>query len=616
MDGSRQAGTAPAVTPAPPSGAGGAGTRTGAEAGTNRPTVAGPAKSNRRAPLGQLLIARGLITEDQLRIALIEQGIRKQPIGKVLVALGFLSEAMLRDALAADLGTEQVDLSRVVPDRMALELISREFARTNLVFPVSLDPQSRTLKVAVTSPNDIVLLDRLRELLPPDHSISAIIGAEGDISTAIQQHYEYSWSIDGILNEIETGEIDTESLDASGKDYSGPVVRLVDSILADAVQRRASDLHFEPEAGFLRIRYRIDGVLRQIRAIHHKHWSSMLSRLKIISGMNIAESRAPQDGRCSLTVYGRTIDFRAAAQPTLHGENFVLRVLDRNAALLPLPNLGFEPDQLEMVETMISRPIGILLVTGPTGSGKTTTLYSMLQRQNRIDVNIMTLEDPVEYPLPMVRQADLSTGIKMEFASGIRSLMRQDPDIILVGEIRDADTASMAMRAAMTGHQVFSTLHTNSAVGALVRLFDLGLTPELLAGNLVGIIGQRLARRLCHSCRQPYDIAEDVARMLELAPDAPRVLYRAVGCPKCEYQGYRGRIAIIETLRLDDELDELIVGRCSQWELLRAAQKKGFRPLAKAALRRVVLGDTSFEEAARVVDLTRVGTGEDRPDGA
>jgi len=604
MDGSRQRGAARGPNQAPG----------GESAAAGTPAVqraASGAKPARRMPLGQVLISRGLITEDQLRIGLIEQGVRKQPIGKVLVGLGFLSEAMLRDALAADLGTEQVDLSRVIPDRTALELVARDFARTNLVFPVSFDAPTHTLKVAVTNPNDIVLLDRLRELLPPDHSVSAFIGAEGDISAAIQQHYEYTWSIDGILNEIETGEIDTESLDAAGKDYSGPVVRLIDSILADAVQRRASDLHFEPEAGFLRIRYRIDGVLRQIRAIHHKHWSSMLSRLKIISGMNIAESRAPQDGRCSLTVYGRTIDFRAAAQPTLHGENFVLRVLDRNAALLPLPSLGFEPDQLELVETMINRPIGILLVTGPTGSGKTTTLYSMLQKQNRIDVNIMTLEDPVEYPLPMVRQADLSTGIKMEFASGIRSLMRQDPDIILVGEIRDAETASMAMRAAMTGHQVFSTLHTNSAVGALVRLFDLGLTPELLAGNLVGIIGQRLARRLCVHCRQAYDIDEDVARMISLASDAPRVLYRAVGCPKCEYQGYRGRIAIIETLRLDDELDELIVGRCSQWELLRAAQKKGFRPLATAALRRVVSGETSFEEAARVVDLTRIGVSGD-----
>ena len=606
MDGSRQSGAGRASTPAggvAPPGA-------SAPPATPAQAVTG-GKPGRRMPLGQLLISRGLITDDQLRIALIEQGIRKQPIGKVLVALGFLSEAMLRDALAADLGTEQIDLSRVVPERAALELIPRDFARTNLVFPVAYDPQARTLKVAVTNPNDIVLLDRLRELLPPDHSVSAIIGAEGDISAAIQQHYEYSWSIDGILNEIDTGEIDTESLDAAGKDYSGPVVRLIDSILADAVQRRASDLHFEPEAGFLRIRYRIDGVLRQIRAIHHKHWASMLSRLKIIAGMNIAESRAPQDGRCSMTVYGRTIDFRAACQPTLHGENFVLRVLDRNAALLPLVTLGFEQDQLELVETMISRPIGILLVTGPTGSGKTTTLYSMLQRQNRIDVNIMTLEDPVEYPLPMVRQADLSTGIKMEFASGIRSLMRQDPDIILVGEIRDPETASMAMRAAMTGHQVFSTLHTNSAVGALPRLLDLGLTPEMLAGNLVGIIGQRLARRLCEHCRQPYEIDEGVAAMLNVPTDSPRQLFRAVGCPKCDYQGYRGRIAIIETLRFDDELDELIVNRCSQWELLRAAQKKGFRPLATAALRRVVSGETSFEEAARVVDLTRVGTNGD-----
>jgi type II secretory ATPase GspE/PulE/Tfp pilus assembly ATPase PilB-like protein len=558
-------------------------------------------------PLGQMLIGRGLITEDQLRIALIEQAARKQPVGKVLVALGFLSEAMLRDALAADTGAEQVDLTRVVPDGAALGLVTREFANANLVFPVAFDAATKTLKVAVTNTNDIVLLDRLRTQLPPDHSVSAIIGGDSDISTAIQKHYEYSWSIDGILREIETGEVDTESLDAQGKDYSGPVVRLIESILADAVQRRASDLHFEPESGFLRIRYRIDGVLRQVRALHRKHWSPMLSRMKIMSGMNIAETRAPQDGRCSLTIFGREIDFRAASQPTVYGENFVMRILDRNSALVPLETLGFEPVQLELVETMISRPIGILLVTGPTGSGKTTTLYSMLQKQNRVDVNIMTLEDPVEYPLPMVRQTDLSSGTKMEFGSGIRSLMRQDPDIILIGEIRDADTASMALRAAMTGHQVFSTLHTNSAVGALVRLFDLGMTPELLAGNLVGIVGQRLARKLCTNCREAYDIDESLARMLEMPAEAPRALYRAVGCPQCEFQGYRGRIAIIETLRLDDELDELIVRRCTQWELLRAAQRKGFRPLAAAALRRVAQGDTSLEEAARVVDLTRLG---------
>ncbi len=600
MDGSRQIGP------------GTSGVRDGRRAG-DAVAASAPAQPGapRRLPLGRMLIERGLITEDQLRIALIEQATRKQPVGKVLVALGFLSEAMLRDALATDMGAEQADLSHIVPDGTALGMISREFASANLAFPVAFDPQTRTLKVAVTNPNDIVLLDRLRSQLPPNHSVSAIIGAEGEISTAIQKHYEYSWSIDGILHEIETGELDIESLDASGKDYSGPVVRLVESILADAVQRRASDLHFEPEAGFLRIRYRIDGVLRQIRALHQKHWTSMLSRLKIMSGMNIAEQRAPQDGRCSLTIYGRTVDFRAAVQPTVYGENFVLRILDRNSALVPLETLGFEPDQLEQVEMMISRPIGILLVTGPTGSGKTTTLYSMLQRQNRVDVNIMTLEDPVEYPLPMVRQADLSTGIKMEFGSGIRSLMRQDPDIILLGEIRDSDTATMALRAAMTGHQVFSTLHTNSAVGALVRLFDLGLTPELLAGNLVGILGQRLARRLCMTCREAYDIDEDLARLLEIPAGAPHRIYRPVGCPDCEFQGYRGRIAIIETLALDDELDELIVRRCSQWELLRAAQKKGFRPLATAALRRVGQGDTALEEAARVVDLTRLGnTGE------
>ncbi|MFZ4759099.1 MAG: GspE/PulE family protein [Burkholderiaceae bacterium] len=568
------------------------------------PPAAGAPRARR--PLGETLITRGVLSEDQLRIALMEQKARNQPLGKVLVSLGFLTEATLREVLAENLGHRQIDLARLVPSPQALALIPRDVAKRLHVFPVSADDVQRTLTIATPNPNDVVALDQLNALLRAQWQLVPAMAAEGDISSAIDTHYGHELSIDGILHEIETGEVDLRSLDG-GREYSGPIVRLVDSILADAVQRRASDIHFEPEPGFVRIRYRIDGVMRQIRALHAKYWQAMLVRLKIVSGMNIAESRAPQDGRIGLILNGRPIDFRAAAQPTLHGENVVLRVLDRARGLVPLEKMGLTPDQLETIETMVSRPEGIILVTGPTGSGKTTTLYSLLTRISDERVNVMTLEDPVEYPLPMIRQTNIAAGLKIEFASGIRSLMRQDPDVIMVGEIRDSDTATMALRAAMTGHQVYSTLHTNSAIGAIPRLIDLGLAPDLMAGNLIGVIGQRLVRKLCMHWRAPYEVDEDVATMMGIPEGAPRVLHRAAGCVRCEHQGYSGRPALQEILRFDEDLDDLLARRASIRDMLVAARAKGFRSLADDAIRRVAEGVTSLDEAARVVDLTRIG---------
>ena len=568
---------------------------------------AAAAAGAQRRPLGQTLIERGVLTEDQLRIALMEQKSRGVPLGKVLVSLGFLTEATLRETLAENLGHRQIDLTRVIPNAAAMRLVSRDFAKRHLVFPVSVDDEQKALTLALSNPNDVVVLDQINAQLRGEYRLIVCIAAEGEVAGAIDLHYGHELSIDGILNEIETGEIDAHSLEAAGREYSGPVVRLVDSILNDAIQRRASDIHFEPEAGFVRIRYRIDGVMRQIRALHARFWPPMSVRLKIVSGMNIAESRAPQDGRISLIMNGRQIDFRAAAQPTIHGENFVLRILDRASGLVSLEQMGLTEDQFEIIETMIARPEGIILVTGPTGSGKTTTLYSILSRLNKESVNIMTLEDPVEYPLPMVRQSNLATGIKMEFASGIRSLMRQDPDIILVGEVRDSDTATMALRAAMTGHQVYSTLHTNSALGAIPRLQDLGLTAELMAGNLIGVIGQRLVRRLCKHCKVAFDADEDTAQALGLDETGSRRLYRPEGCLNCEYQGFKGRLALLEILRFDDELDDLVARRAPIRDILRAARKNGFRTLADDAVRRIAQGVTSIEEAARVVDLTSLG---------
>jgi type II secretory ATPase GspE/PulE/Tfp pilus assembly ATPase PilB-like protein len=321
--------------------------------------------------------------------------------------------------------------------------------------------------------------------------------------------------------------------------------------LTDAVKRESSDIHFEPEHAFLRIRYRIDGVLEQIRSLHKTYWPGILVRLKVLSGMNIAETRAPQDGRMSLTLNGRPIDFRVSSQPGIHGENLVLRILDREKSIMPLEQMGFTTDALRELQLMMARPEGILVVTGPTGSGKTTTLYSMLSHLNNETVNIMTLEDPVEYPVTLMRQSSVNETLKLDFANGIRSIMRQDPDIILVGEIRDKDTAEMAFRAAMTGHQVFTTLHTNSALGVFPRLMDIGIQPGILSGNIIGVVAQRLVRKLCSHCREAYTPDEDESRILGVDPAQPPQIYRAAGCPACGNKGYRGRLALIELLRMD-----------------------------------------------------------------
>lgn len=557
-----------------------------------------------RRPIGQILISQGLISEDQLRIVLLEQMRSNQPLGKLLVQLGFVSEATLRDALGESLGQRAVDLAHVIVDASALQLVPLDLARRHRIMPLDYDSENRRLTIAIADPNNIVVLDKLRSMSPHEIEIETLLAGESDISRAIDQYYGHELSIDGILHEIETGEIDYRSLASTLDEYSQPVVRLIDALLTDAVKHDASDIHFEPEDSFLRIRYRIDGILRQIRALHKSYWAAMAVRIKVMSGMNIAETRAPQDGRISLNISGRSVDFRVAAQPTIHGENIVLRILDRQKGIVPLEDLGLDQLQINEVRRMIARPEGIILLTGPTGSGKTTTLYSILNHINDEGVNIMTLEDPVEYPLAMVRQTSVAEAAKLDFANGIRSMMRQDPDVILVGEIRDEDTADMAFRAAMTGHQVYSTLHTNSAIGAIPRLLDIGVLPDIMAGNIIGVIAQRLVRRLCPHCRTPYQAGPAEARILGVAEDAAPQLYRPGSCEQCNYRGYKGRLAIMEVLRMDGDIDELIARRATAREMRNAANAKGFRSLAEDAVRRVIEGATSIEEIGRVIDLT------------
>jgi type II secretory ATPase GspE/PulE/Tfp pilus assembly ATPase PilB-like protein len=560
---------------------------------------------NKPRRLGEILIDEGVITKDQLNIALTEQKKAHQPLGKLLVGLGFATEAIMRSALGEALEQDSVDLSRVVPDPDAIKMINSDTARKHKVIPLNFDPVKSTLTIAMSDTFNLFSLDRIRIQIGQHIELVPVLAGEVEISNAVDQFYGYELSVDGILREIETGEADYSNYQGEGEEYSQPLVRLVDVMLSDAVKRGASDLHFEPEESFLRIRYRIDGVLRQIRSLHKTYWSAIAVRLKVMADMNIAETRAPQDGRISRTIIGRQIDFRVASQPTIHGENIVLRVLDREKGVIPLEGLELPDESLRTLKIMMSRPEGIILVTGPTGSGKTTTLYSLLNYLSTEQVNIMTLEDPVEYPFPLIRQTSVNQAAGMDFANGIKSLMRQDPDVILVGEVRDAETAEMAFRAAMTGHQVYTTLHSNSAIGALPRLRDIGIIPEIMAGNIIGVVAQRLVRRLCGYCKVPYKPDKrDLAMLSNREGIIPEKIYKAAGCTACDQSGYKGRLAMLEILKMNTDLDDMLAHGATTKEIRNAAYEQGFFTLADDGVRNIINGITSIKEVGRVADLT------------
>jgi type II secretory ATPase GspE/PulE/Tfp pilus assembly ATPase PilB-like protein len=562
------------------------------------------AEQRKRLRLGELLIQQRLLTSDQIGIALAEQKQSNLPLGRQLVRLGFITEAAIRDIMARTVGQEAIDFAQVVADPEALKLVPQDFARRHRLLPIAYNAEKRELSIATAEIFNVVALDQLRAALGPGVEIKTHLAGEAQLEDYIDQFYGYELSVDGILQEIETGEIDYSSLQAGGAEYTQPMVRLVNALLVDAVKRGSSDIHFEPEYAFLRIRYRIDGVLDTVRSLHKTYMPGITVRIKVISGMNIAETRAPQDGRLSLTLNGRPIDFRVSTHPTIHGENIVLRILDREKSILSIDKLNLAKPTLAKLNLMLARPEGILIVTGPTGSGKTTTLYSLLAQVNDETVNIMTLEDPVEYPLTLMRQTSVNDTVRMDFANGIRSMMRQDPDIILVGEIRDHDTAEMAFRAAMTGHQVFTTLHTNSALGAFPRLLDIGIQPDIMAGNIIGVIAQRLVRVLCPYCREAYAPTPEERQILGAAAENTSHIYRAAGCGKCNNKGYKGRSAVMELLVMDSDMDELVARRATARELRTAALARNFQSLAEEGIARVLDGITSLAEVSRNIDMT------------
>ena len=571
----------------------------------NKNNSTAPQTQGLTAPdIGGKLLEKKVISEDQLNIAIKERerlGNAKS-LGVILVDMGFVSEGALGEILNESAGIKKFDLKASIVDSKLVKKIPKDFAVHNKLIPVSYT--SDAIVVAMADVFDIIAIDQMRRFFPPNYRVDPVFVAETEIMQAIDQYYDYEMSIEGILKEIESGGAAKMNDETQLRgDYKSPMVRLVDAVLNDAVHHGASDLHFEPEAQFLRIRYRIDGKMVQIRSIHKDYWSAIAVRIKIMSGMNIAETRKPQDGRIDEEILGRKIDFRVSTQPTINGENIVMRILDEKQSILTLDKLGFSEHCIKILKKMVLRPEGVVILTGPTGSGKTTTLYTVLNYINSIDKNIMTLEDPVEYQIPLIRQSNIKSDIGMDFATGIKAILRQDPDVILVGEIRDKDTAIAAIQAAMTGHQVYSSLHTNDALAAIPRLMNIGVPNYLMAGSLICIVGQRLARKLCPHCKkeQPLDAFEK--RLLGPKHSNITKLFKAVGCEKCR-SGYKGRVVVCELLPFDRELDELVVNEASRKELLAHALKEGFIPMVEDGIEKVIAGITDLKELMRVVDMT------------
>ncbi len=578
---------------------------------TGKNIVSGEGESGQglgKGRIGERLVALGIISEDQLNVALQEKKLSGKMLGAILVELGFIDEETLTSFLAESSGHDVFNPKHTIVDGDALSYLPKADALKLQVLPVALSGTVGRMEVhiAMADPYDVVALDTLRRIFPKGATFKPLVTTGSIISDAIDAAYGYASSISEILEELEN-ETETDITKLSEMQaYTHPVVRLVNALVSDAVKTGCSDLHFEPEENFIRLRNRKDGVLFTAQILHKRHWNAVSQRIKILSGMDIADKLTPQDGRFNLNVGGREADFRVSSLPTVYGENIVLRVLDKSQSIMPLEGLGFSEENLRKIRKAQSRPEGIIIVTGPTGSGKTTSLYSMLNEINNVEVNVQTLEDPVEYSLPMIRQTQVKDGI-LEFADGIRAMLRQDPDIIFIGEIRDGVTAGMALKAAMTGHQVYTTLHTNDSFGAIPRLFDLGLKPGMVAGAIIAVFAQRLVRRLCSDCRIEYTAAAEECDLMGVDPAKPPRIFKARqgGCKTCAGQGYKGRIAVAEILLFDEELDDVIAAEGTKSDLVRTAKQKGFKSMKDDGMLKVLEGVTSIEEVSKKVNVSK-----------
>jgi len=559
--------------------------------------------------LGHLLVAERLITEDQLKQALAEQKGKTEKLGSILARLGFITEEQLIGFLSRQYGIPSITLTNIDVDTETLRLVPAQIARKYEVLPVK--RIGGTLTLAMADPTNVFALDDIAFMT--SLQILPVVAPQATIRKAIEKHYEGGQaSMNEMLTEIADANVEVLEGESEGKGVDvfelkesadeAPVVKLVNMVLVDAIRKGASDLHWEPYEKHFRIRFRIDGVLHEMLSPPKRLEPAIISRLKIMSSLDISERRVPQDGRIKLRFGQREIDFRVSILPTIFGEKAVLRILDKESLQLDLTKLGFDPWSFEKFSHAIHQPYGMVLITGPTGSGKTTTLYSAISTINSPEHNIMTAEDPVEYNLKGVNQVQVNEGVGRSFAAVLRSFLRQDPDVILVGETRDLETAQISIRAALTGHLVFTTLHTNDCPSTVARLFDMGIQPFLLSSALLVILAQRLGRRICKDCKQPVEgKEEDLAPYGHVSQGLPNVtFYRGKGCATCNFTGMKGRVAIYEVMPVGEILRDMILKNAATAELREQAQKDGMKTLRQSGLMKVIEGTTTVEEVLRV----------------
>jgi len=548
--------------------------------------------------IGDRLISAGLISSDQLDFALKEQKRTGDRLGNILRQLNLITEDDLAKVLAEAAGIQYVNVRTMSIDPNVVSLLPEAVARKYKVFPIAVENNSVT--VAMADPLDVATIDRVQQ--QTRRYVKVVSSTEFDILTTIDKYYGAIREVGNLEDLIEDAVKQTEAKGASeGREDLGlvaPVIKLIDLLILTGVSERATDIHFEPEKNLVRVRYRIDGVLKQGPYIPKKLERAINSRIKIMGNLNISESRLPQDGKATVSVYGKPIDIRVATFPTIYGENVVLRVLNKEQLVIGLESLGFSERNLSRFTQAISRPNGICLVTGPTGSGKTTTLYAALMRISTPERKIITLEDPVEYELPLIRQSQINVRAGLTYAAGLRAILRQDPDIILVGEMRDEETIDTAIRAALTGLLVFSTLHTNDAAASIPRLLDMGVEPFLAASSLVGVVAQRLVRLICKYCKQEVPPNPELALRLNV-PD--NKFYAGQGCKNCEATGYRGRTVISEIMLLSPRIQKAIMERADASLIREIAREEGMQTMLEDGVQRAINGVTTLEEVARVV---------------
>ena len=557
--------------------------------------------------LGDLLIAAGAITQEQLEEALTIQKQKKERLGDVLIESNIITERQLIEALQMQLGVDFIDLTAIsIPLELA-KFVPRAIAKKYNVVPVKLVKDE--LFVAMSDPLNFVAQEEIKaashkRVVPmistrraTEQAIGTLYGSEGTARAIEEMKREVGTSTPDIVP-VQMNQTD------AGNASAAPTIRFVNSVIERAFLERASDIHLEPQEGEMVVRMRIDGILRKILTVPANLQSNVISRLKIMGGMNIAEHKIPQDGHAIQSVRGHSLDLRISSMPTVYGEKMVLRLLDKSAQALSKSQLGLEGQDLDNYNALLRNTSGVILLVGPTGSGKSTTMCNMIRDLSREEINIVTLEDPVEYHIPGVSQCQINEKTGMTFASGLRAILRQDPDIISVGEIRDGETASIAMRAAITGHLVFSTLHTNDAVSAVYRLKDVGVEPWLVASALRGVVSQRLLRKVCPHCKKGYQPSAEELALLGMPEDSHVTFYKGEGCPECHHSGYVGRRAAFEILMLSGRLRRLISEGANEERLTEEARKNGFRSMRESCRRLVLEGVTSAEEAARIINTT------------